>query len=205
MSATIFSAGAQPWLIDRSVESFRGGLIKVTRTYKVKTEDAESILEAYTVGTLLDNVRGEPIYIYPEPQFKSDGDGFSTVVMTGYGAEDMSRYSARDFISEPGIEGINVSVIYQTNGVATGETDTESITGNYFTCRYVLTEGESPPNVMDASSDFKMWYSNGRRIYSGEYESTASIRSSSSTYYGKVTEVTSIVGFTVIRTINTNT
>ena len=163
------------------------------------------ILDSYPVGTVIDTVRGQSIYLYPDAQYKSDGDGLSTVVMTGYGAEDLTAYSSSGFVSEPGIERIEVSVIYQTNGVANGETGTEYITGNYFTCRYVLREGHSPPNVLDAASDFKMWYNNGLRIYSGEYASTSSILSSRSTYYGKVTEVVSIVGFSVIRTINTNT
>ena len=198
MASIIFKSGSPPWRQGgRTVETFRSGLIKVTDTYLTTTDTAQSDLAGFAVGADITGVNQahDGVKIYPEPQIRDNGDGFSTISVTGYGRMRTSS------TSEPRlVEAVGYEIELDSEGALTSER-TIPLTKTQFACRYVIADGEDQIiEFSDIEGRIKFYGSGGDAfpvIRSGWNLSLAKTYSfSESTYFGSFTEVVTVVNFT---------
>ena len=78
---------------DRTVSTFPSGLVRVEQTFVCKTSAAATHRAALTVGT---NMPGgsapaiDGLKIFPEPQEKQRGDGFTEFIVSAYGRKSIN-------------------------------------------------------------------------------------------------------------------
>jgi hypothetical protein len=178
------------------VETFRSGLIKTTDTYKTPITDIDASLATFAVGSLITGVSQahDGVKIYPEPQWKDDGDGFATISVTGYGR----TRAATGFTVEPRLTpglleeittntepGTFIETLVATREIQCTKTD--------FVCRYVLAYGEAFlfGAFSTLESQFIAYSKTGGQL---EYSRLAKTVSQPETnYFGSFTEVTAVV------------
>ena len=193
MAAIVYKANGSPWRQGgRTTETFRSGLIKVTDTYKTPIADIVIGLAGFTVGTEITGVTQayDTVKIYPEPQWKDDGDGFATISVTGYGR----TRAARSFTIEPRLTTGFLNELTMDGEVLSSER-TVPITKTDFVCRYVLSDSEDSLFNEFASlrSRFIAYDSDGNSL---AYDTlTITVELSESSYFGSFTEVTAVVVF----------
>lgn len=202
---TIYQSTPGPWKQGgRSVETFRSGLVKVTQDYLCKTETVTTDTPA--VGSTMDST-GTPaidgIYVYPEPQTTDNGNGFSTIRVTGYGR------TRTGYIYEPKLEPGEAYVVELTDGVLTS-TVTEIYTKTAFVCRYTLKGGETPNlNFTALRNQFKMYDSDGSLVNFNEQGASTELAQTfafqESNYFGTFQEWVTVVNYTPTRTTKTTT
>jgi hypothetical protein len=188
------------------VETFRSGLIKTTDTYKTPITDIDASLATFAVGSLITGVSQahDGVKIYPEPQWKDDGDGFATISVTGYGR----TRAATGFTVEPRLTpglleeittntepGTFIETLVATREIQCTKTD--------FVCRYVLAYGEAFlfGAFSTLESQFIAYSKTGGQL---EYSRLAKTVSQPETnYFGSFTEVTAVVVYKPTLRINT--
>ena len=196
MSATVYKTGSTWRQGGRTVETFRSGLIKTTDTYKTPIADIDASLATFTVGSAITGVSQahDGVKIYPEPQWKDDGDGFATISVTGYGR----TRAATGFTVEPRLTpglleeittntepGTFIETLVTTREIQCTKTD--------FVCRYVLADGEAFlfGAFSTLGSQFIAYSKTGGQL---EYSRLAKTVSQPETnYFGSFTEVTAVV------------
>ena len=203
MSPTVYKKGTSPWKQGgRTVETYRGGLIRVTETYITPSSTVENDIKKFSVGSQMDNVEQavDGVYVYPEPQWKDNGDGFSTISVTGYGR------TTTDYITELKLEE---STAYETETLDGVLVSVKSlpITITSFVCRYVIKDSEESLLNFDRIDSMVRFYSsdgNSINYYknnNGSSESKTNITRtfafSDSSYYGKFTEAAVVIRFAV--------
>lgn len=208
MAATVYKTGpSTTWRQGgRTVETFRSGLIKTTDTYKTPIEDIDASLATFAVGSVITGVSQayDEAKIYPEPQWKDDGDGFATISVTGYGR----TRAASGFTVEPRLTpGSLDEITTNTDPItfATGLATTRQIpcTKTDFVCRYVLADGEEFlfNEFSTLESQFIAYSKTGGRL---DYNRLAKTVSQPETnYFGSYTEVTAVVVYKPTLEINT--
>ena len=188
------------------METFRSGLIKTTDTYKTPITEIDASLATFTVGSAITGVSQayDGVKIYPEPQWKDDGDGFATISVTGYGR----TRAATGFTVEPRLTpGSLDEITTNTDPITfvTGLVTTREIqcTKTDFVCRYVLAEGEAFlfDEFSTLESRFAAYDIEGALL---GYTSLAKTVSQPETnYFGSFTEVTAVVVYKPTLKINT--
>ena len=207
MASIIFKSGSPPWRQGgRTVETFRSGLIKVTDTYLTTTDTAQSDLAGFAVGANITGVdqAHDGVKIYPEPQIRDNGDGFSTISVTGYGR----TRAASGFTVEPRLTpGTLEQVTTNTDPVTFMKTlvSTSQIpcTKTDFVCRYVLADGEAFlfSEFSMLKSRFVAYDSEGTEM--GFKTLAQTVNQPESSYFGSFTEITAVVVYTPTQEINT--
>ena len=217
MTPTIYQQENGPWEQGgRQVESFRSGLLKFTQDYKVKTSSADA--DSPLIGATMDstNTRAiDGVYIYPEPQRRDDGDGFSTVRVTGYGRSKQEN----DFTVETRLVAKTMATTILVDGEFSSSQSTP-YTGVEFVCRYVLASSSTDiiPEFGDLLYQDRLYDINGRGFSPYRYEvpdgfisagmsvtKTPVIGTLDSSYFGQWTEIALVVGYSISRTINLET
>lgn len=198
MAAIVYSNGSHPWRQgDRVVEVFRSGLVKVTDTYLTPTSSAQTDAEAFAIGTEITGVSQsvDTVKVYPEPQIKDSNNGFSTIVVTGYGRTRTTP------TSEPRLESaFGYEIVLDGDGNLVSDS-TRTLTRTAFVCRYVIMDDEDP--VLDFSaleSQVRLYDANGDSFPLNRAGWTLSLAKtyafSDSTYYGNFTEVVMVIQYT---------
>lgn len=96
MAATIYSREPAPWKVGgKTVETFPSGLVKVDQVYAVPTATATDYIETFEVGATIDlpSPATDGLYIYPQPSWEDQGNGFTHFNVQAYGR---SRLDAQD-------------------------------------------------------------------------------------------------------------
>lgn len=204
MAAIVFKSGSPPWRQGgRTTETFRSGLIKVTDTYLTPTSTVQADLGGFAVGDAISGVTQaiDGVKIYPEPQIKDNGDGFSTISVTGYGR------STTGFIVEPRlVEGTGYELTVDSDGNLTSE-ETIFVTMTAFVCRYTVMDGEDllANGTKSLIDKFRMYDRDGNEMPLGQAGKSVTVATrlafSDSTYYGSFTEASLVVSFTPTWTI----
>ncbi|MBU6182627.1 MAG: hypothetical protein KGR46_07440 [Verrucomicrobia bacterium] len=94
MSYTIFSKSAAfPVAIGGSkiVKTFPSGLVLVSQEYAVPRGQEDTYAAAFAVGQPLavDSPAIDGLYIFPEPEWRDSGDGFTRLTVSAYGRSKM--------------------------------------------------------------------------------------------------------------------
>ena len=198
MSAIVNTNGEQPWRQGgRTTETFRSGLIKVTDVYLTPTTSAQTDAAAFALGTVITGVTQsvDDVKVYPEPQIIDQGDGFSRIVVTGYGRLKTSP------TTEPRLEAaVGYEIVIDGDGNQTSE-NTLTLTRTAFVCRYIIMDDEDPTLDFSAlESQVRLYDSTGavfpllRTGWSLTLAKTFAF--SDSTYYGNFTEVVTVIQYT---------
>ena len=86
---TIYQSTPPPWATGtKRIQSFASGLIRVDQDYKVPTATAYTDGAALVRGAVLADTTSpavDGLYIYPDPSWSDDGDGFTTIPVSAYG------------------------------------------------------------------------------------------------------------------------
>jgi hypothetical protein len=199
MSTIVFKTEGAPWRQGgRTVETFRSGLIKTTDTYKTPIAEIDSSLATFAVGDSIEGVTQayDGIKIYPEPQWKDDGDGFATISVTGYGR----TRAATGFTIEPRLTTGELFELTLENDVLVSDRSVPC-TKTDFVCKYVLSELEGFlfNEFESLESRFIAYDSNGAPLSYSTLAQTVTL--SESAYFGSFTEVTAVIVYTPTLTI----
>ena len=178
------------------METFRSGLIKTTDTYKTPIAEIDASLATFAVGGAITGVSQayDGVKIYPEPQWKDDGDGFATISVTGYGR----TRAATGFTVEPRLtpgllEEITTNINPDTEVGTLVTTRQIPCTKTDFVCRYVLADGDEflLDEFSTLRSRFIAYDREGGKL---DHSSLAQAVSQPETnYFGSFTEVTVVV------------
>ena len=203
---TIYQSTPGPWKQGgRTVENFRSGLIKVTQDYMCKTETA--VADTPAVGSEMDSDGTgslDGVYVYPEPQRTDNGNGFTTIRVTGYGR------LFDTYIVEPRLVDGTFYDLTVTDGELTASIET-TYQMTSFVCRYVIaTGGASLLDFSTLKDQFKMYNGDGSVAspYGGGNSNTTLAQTFSlqdSNYFGDFTEFVTVVSYTPTRTTTVTT
>jgi len=180
----------------RTVETFRSGLIKTTDTYKTQIADIDASLATFAVGSSIAGVSQayDGVKIYPEPQWRDDGDGLATISVTGYGrTRPATGFTVEPRLTPGLLEEITTSLdpdTFVTQLVATRQIQ---CTKTDFVCRYILADGDE--FLFDAFSTLSSRFiaydrEGGKLAYS---RLTQAVSQPETNYFGSFTEVTAVV------------
>ena len=198
MAAIVYKSGSPPWRQGgRTIETFRGGLLKVTDTYKTPTSDISASLATLPEGTALNEIYQsydyDQAWIYPAPQWQDNGDGFSTISVTAYG-----RTTAEGVVEELMQLSELVTTTQQGDGTIVS-TVTDTVLASVFTVKFTRRSGET--SYLPDLSALEPRAINTDGTYVPFLGSTRNISFSSVAYYGYFTEVTLTVGFSLTQTV----
>ena len=102
---------------DRTVSTFPSGLVRVEQTFVCKTSAAATHRAALTVGTNMPGGNAPAIdglKIFPEPQEKQRGDGFTEFVVSAYGRTTitgLTTFRWKTFFESGSYGGVNYTAI----------------------------------------------------------------------------------------------
>jgi hypothetical protein len=195
---TIYKSGSGNWRqAEKSVQTSRSGLIRVEQEYKTLTSTVATDAATFAIGNVL-NVASpalDSLYIYPEPQWREEAGGFSTISVSAYG-RTRTGYTVEEQI-KPGT-GFQIDT---TPGEPPTTAQTEvSLLKTYFVCRYVTATGEdSPITASELESRFKLYNTDGTDypIFRSGYSQVLvpSFAFSESVNFGYWTEWTVVITF----------
>ena len=98
---TIYQSTPPPWATGtKRIQSFASGLIRVDQDYKVPTATAYTDGAALVRGAVLADTTSpavDGLYIYPDPSWSDDGDGFTTIPVSAYGR---TQTTAQDVVMQ---------------------------------------------------------------------------------------------------------
>jgi hypothetical protein len=198
MAAIVYKSGSPPiWRQGgRTVETFRSGLIKTTDTYKTPIADIDESLATFAVGSAITGVSQayDGVKIYPEPQWKDDGDGFATISVTGYGrTRPASGFTTEPRLTPGLLEEITTSLDPDPSGAPLVTTRQIQCTKTDFVCRYVLADGEEflYGEFSTLRSRFIAYDREGEKLAYSRL--TQAVSQPETNYFGSFTEVAAVV------------
>lgn len=150
MSYTIFSkTGAFPVAIAGSkiVKTFPSGLVLVSQEYAVPRGQEDTYAAAFAVGQPLavDSPAIDGLYIFPEPEWRDSGDGFTRLTVSAYGRSKMPSANSFERNSFKNSYLYTRSFFQDPTGPATSESFSLPAISDTFTQRGVFLSSTSPP------------------------------------------------------------
>jgi hypothetical protein len=142
MSYTIYTKADSPIVIAGSkiVKTFPSGLVLVALEYAVRKGEEDRYASIFQVGNPLsgeisvDSPSISPLYIFPEPEWRDSGDGFTRIFVTAYGRSSLQGPVETNYI-------FGTYRLTDLQNIVYGIRD--SLNGTY-TVRRVIPSSESP-------------------------------------------------------------
>jgi len=199
MAATVYKSGTTPWRQGgRTIETFRGGLLKVTDTYLTPFTDLSASLLTLAEGSAIPDIYQSfdfnQAWIFPTPQWRDNGDGFALISVTAYARTTDSA------VTEESMGESQLVTTTTTDDVVTS-TVSETILSSVFTVKFTspTSDGFTIPDAVINLEPSVFSTSGGTDI---DYDAaTKSINVASVTNYGYVTEIILTVSFSFTKSI----
>ena len=200
MAETIHVSGSGPWpSAEKSVQPFRSGLVKVEQKYTALTSAIASGAASFALDSALSvtSPAVDGLYVFPEPQWREMGGGFSEIQVTAYGRARLTN-TIEEQIGPMTVDLVSTDNSGETLVITTTEI---AVLGTSYICRYVTRAGEdSPVDPADLISRFRIYNLDGtsREVNQYAYSLTARIAATTAINFGIWTEWTQVVGMSLV-------
>ena len=182
---------------NKTISTYSSGLCIVQQAYSIRKIDEEVYRNEFASGSTLEVISPavDGLYIFPDPQWRDQGNGFMEIAISAYGRSNTTGKTE--------ISALLQSASLSTNGIVT----TTQVLSNYLKIKVVTPSGVFPEiNLNDLNDLITVRNVDGTQISYQGYTTTISVVLGISRYditnFGFWDELTITIAPTSISIIN---